>query len=123
MVHGGLQHKKINLGLDLQGGLHLVYSIDLNKAIDDKASDIKRDLESKFIDDKVKATVKTPLDVLGGITVIAPDAASRTRSPTTCKPTTKTTSRRALRARRRCQRRVRARVVVIRRQHQGRRAA
>ena len=38
--------KKINLGLDLQGGKHIVYNIDLDKAVDDKASEIKRDLES-----------------------------------------------------------------------------
>ena len=31
--------KEIQLGLDLQGGAHFVYSIDLNKAVDDKASD------------------------------------------------------------------------------------
>ena len=37
--------KKISLGLDLQGGMHIVYSIDLDKAVDDKASELKRDLE------------------------------------------------------------------------------
>ena len=42
--------KKINLGLDLQGGLHIVYSIDLDRAVDDKASEIKRDLEARFSD-------------------------------------------------------------------------
>src|SRR5882724_696424 len=52
--------KKISLGLDLQGGMHIVYSIDLDKAVDDKASDLKRDLEARFKDDKVSATVKAP---------------------------------------------------------------
>ena len=34
--------------LDLQGGLYIVYSIDLNKAVDDKASELKRDIEAKL---------------------------------------------------------------------------
>lgn len=66
--------KKINLGLDLQGGLHIVYSIDLDRAVDDKASDIKRDLEARFADEKVKATVKTLETPVGGVTVILDDA-------------------------------------------------
>jgi preprotein translocase subunit SecD len=67
--------KKISLGLDLQGGMHIVYSIDLDKAVDDKASELKRDLESRFSDDKDKiaATVKTPATPLGAVTVILPD--------------------------------------------------
>ena len=35
---------EIQLGLDLQGGSHIVYNIDLDKAIDDKASEIRRDV-------------------------------------------------------------------------------
>ena len=66
--------KKINLGLDLQGGLHIVYSIDLDKAVDDRASEIKRNLESRFADDKVTAVVKTPLSPLGAVTVTPADA-------------------------------------------------
>src|SRR5216110_1969677 len=31
--------KKISLGLDLQGGMHIVYAIALDRAVDDKASD------------------------------------------------------------------------------------
>src|ERR1043165_5863847 len=68
---------KMSLGLDLQGGLHLVYSIDLDKAIDDKASEIKRSLDSRFTDDKVKGAVKTPATPVGAVTVLvdnAPDA-------------------------------------------------
>lgn len=66
--------KKINLGLDLQGGLHIVYSIDLDKAVDDRASEIKRNLESRFADDKITATVRTPLSPLGAVTVTPADA-------------------------------------------------
>jgi preprotein translocase subunit SecD len=67
--------KKISLGLDLQGGMHMVYSIDLDKAVDDKASDLKRDLESRFSDDrdKIDAKVKTPATPLGAVTVILDD--------------------------------------------------
>ncbi|MEK6192857.1 MAG: protein translocase subunit SecD, partial [Deltaproteobacteria bacterium] len=28
-------HKKINLGLDLQGGMHLVLEVDTDKAVED----------------------------------------------------------------------------------------
>ena len=56
--------KQISLGLDLQGGLHIVYAIDLDKAVDDKASEIKRDLDARFADEKLDkelgAKVKTP---------------------------------------------------------------
>ena len=65
--------KKINLGLDLQGGLHIVYSIDLDKAVDDKASEIKRDLESRFIDEKTQAVVKTPSSPIGAVVVTVAD--------------------------------------------------
>jgi preprotein translocase subunit SecD len=66
--------KKISLGLDLQGGVHIVYGIALDRAIDDKASEIKRDLDSRFIDEKVDAKVRTPSTITGGVTVVLPDA-------------------------------------------------
>ena len=69
--------KKLNLGLDLQGGLHLVYSIDLDKAVDDKASEIRRDLEAKFADEKASVQVKTPVSPLGSVTVIPADASKK----------------------------------------------
>jgi len=65
-------NKRINLGLDLQGGLHIVYSIDLDKAIDDRAAEIKRDLESRLTDTHYdKSVVKTPSDPLGAVIVLA----------------------------------------------------
>src|SRR5665647_207808 len=92
--------KKINLGLDLQGGLHIVYSIDLDRAVDDKASEIKRDLDSRFLDEKIKATVKTLETPVGGVTVLVEDPAKRAQvqaaidsdyskdiSPRACAPT------------------------------------
>src|SRR5437764_10246107 len=60
--------KEINLGLDLQGGKHIVYNIALDRAIDDKASDIKRDLETDST-----VTVKTPPRPVGAFTVIPSD--------------------------------------------------
>jgi preprotein translocase subunit SecD len=69
--------KQINLGLDLQGGSHIVYSIDLDKAVDDRAADIKRDLETRFKEETVKATVKTPPTPVGAVTVVAPDEAKK----------------------------------------------
>lgn len=71
--------KKINLGLDLQGGSHLVYSIDLGKALDDRASDIKRELEAKFNEEpKIAVKVTTPDLSVGAVTITPTDPAKRT---------------------------------------------
>jgi preprotein translocase subunit SecD len=72
-------HTKIQLGLDLQGGLHIVYGIDLDKAVDDKASEIKRDLEAKLEDLKLGGRVSTPAVPLGAVTVILDKAEDRAR--------------------------------------------
>jgi preprotein translocase subunit SecD len=69
--------KKISLGLDLQGGMHIVYAIALDRAVDDKAAEIKRDLETRFADEKIKATVKTPTSLVGAVTVILADGAKK----------------------------------------------
>src|SRR5215468_3645551 len=68
--------KNISLGLDLQGGVHIVYSIALDRAVEDKASEIKRDLEARFADDKVNAKVSLPRG-LGAVTVVPADAAKK----------------------------------------------
>src|SRR5262245_57617801 len=52
--------KKVKLGLDLEGGLHLVYRVDLDKVIDDKAGELRRDIEAKLGEQKVQAKVETP---------------------------------------------------------------
>ncbi len=76
-------HRKINLGLDLQGGSHIVYGIDLDKAIDDKGSEIKRDFEAKLKEDGVISAagvggkVSTPAVAPGAVTVIIDDEAKR----------------------------------------------
>jgi preprotein translocase subunit SecD len=69
--------KKISLGLDLQGGVHIVYSIALDRAVDDKASEIVRDLQARFADAKIDAKVKTPRDPVGAVTIILPDATKK----------------------------------------------
>ena len=66
---------KVQLGLDLQGGLQIVYSVDLDKAVDDKASEIKRDLDDVLLEDKLTAKVKTPLTPVGAVTITADDPA------------------------------------------------
>src|SRR2546421_5445146 len=68
--------RKINLGLDLQGGFHITYSIDLDRAVDDKASEIKRDLDSKFGDDpawKGKVTIAAPGVPVGAVIIRVKD--------------------------------------------------
>jgi preprotein translocase subunit SecD len=44
--------KKILLGLDLQGGLHLVYEVQVDKAVSDKADRLAADLEEKLHKEK-----------------------------------------------------------------------
>ena len=75
-----LRPNKVNLGLDLQGGTHIVYSIDLDKAVDDKASELKRELESDYAENeklKQKPVVKTPLFPLGSVLVTFPEPGVR----------------------------------------------
>ncbi len=44
--------KKILLGLDLQGGLHLVYEVQVDKAVSDKADRLSGDIEEKLRKEK-----------------------------------------------------------------------
>jgi preprotein translocase subunit SecD len=67
---------QINLGLDLQGGKHIVYNIALDRAVDDKASEIKRDLDARFADEKTDATVRLP-NQLGAVSVLVNDKTKR----------------------------------------------
>lgn len=68
--------RRMQLGLDLQGGLRIVYSIDLDKAVDDKSSEIKRDVEAYLHDEKIEGTASTPSQ-LGAVTVRVGDAEKR----------------------------------------------
>jgi len=49
--------KKMQLGLDLQGGIHLVYEVEVDKAVSDKADRLAADIEERLIKDK-KVKVK-----------------------------------------------------------------
>src|SRR3569832_2035830 len=44
--------RKIALGLDLQGGLHLVYEVQVDKAVSDKADRLAAQIEEKLAKDK-----------------------------------------------------------------------
>jgi preprotein translocase subunit SecD len=72
-------NRKVQLGLDLQGGEHIVYSIDLGKAVEDKATEIKRDLEAKLDEQGIAARVTTPRVPVGGVNIILEDPAARER--------------------------------------------
>ena len=69
--------KKVQLGLDLQGGLHIVYGLDLDKAVDDKAGELKRDIESKLAEQKLVATVEAPRTPLGAVFIVLANAADK----------------------------------------------
>lgn len=68
---------RMSWGLDLQGGVHLVYSIDLDKAVDDRAGELKRDIEARFAEDNIKGTVRTPAMPLGAVTVTLEDGTKK----------------------------------------------
>lgn len=68
---------RMSMGLDLQGGLHLVYSIDLDKAVDDRASELKRDIEAQLAEKTIKGAVKTPATPLGAVSVLIDDASKK----------------------------------------------
>ncbi|MBA3498934.1 MAG: protein translocase subunit SecD [Myxococcota bacterium] len=75
-----LRPNRVNLGLDLQGGTHIVYSIDLDKAVDDKASELKREIESDYAENEKltqKPVVRVPVFPIGSVTVTFPDATVR----------------------------------------------
>jgi protein-export membrane protein SecD len=50
-------HKRIRQGLDLQGGLHLVYEVHVDKAVSDKVDRIASDIEDRLKKDKKVAEV------------------------------------------------------------------
>src|SRR5215471_17527851 len=64
---------QISLGLDLQGGKHIVYNIALERAVEDKASDIKRDIDARLADDKIKGSAKTPPQPVGEVFITLDD--------------------------------------------------
>ena len=65
-----IYNKRIIQGLDLQGGLHIVYSLDLDRAVDDRATDIRRDLETVLEERGIDATVFTPRRPLGAVDIV-----------------------------------------------------
>lgn len=76
---GSTFDKRVQLGLDLQGGLYIVYSIDLDKAIDDEASKLKRGVEDELNEQKIKAKVSTPAQPIGAVTIKLEDPADKAK--------------------------------------------
>jgi preprotein translocase subunit SecD len=58
--------RKIALGLDLQGGLHLVYEVQVDKAVSDKADRLATQIEEKLLKDKKVKGAKVIRDGEGG---------------------------------------------------------
>ena len=57
-AYSNLIKTKLRLGLDLQGGLHLVYEVEVDKAVSDKADRLSADIEQRL---KTKEKVKIAL--------------------------------------------------------------
>jgi preprotein translocase subunit SecD len=49
-------HKKINLGLDLQGGMHLALEVDVDKAVESTIERISHELRSAFKEEHIRHT-------------------------------------------------------------------
>jgi len=69
-VTSNIFKNKVQLGLDLQGGVHIVYGIDLNQAVEDKAAEIKRDLQTKLDERKIPGKVSFESRTVGGVNVV-----------------------------------------------------
>jgi preprotein translocase subunit SecD len=75
--YGSVFSNKVQLGLDLQGGLHIVYGIDLDKVVEDKAGEIKRDVESRMAEAKIAGKVETPSQPLGAVYILVDNPADK----------------------------------------------
>ena len=62
--------KKIQLGLDLKGGRHIVYGIALERAVEDKATEVRRSLTAKLEELKLEGRVTTPRLPLGAVRIV-----------------------------------------------------
>lgn len=67
--------KKMNLGLDLQGGLLLQYSVEVEKAVSDKVDRMKPELENRIREKKPDAKFKVQREGLSGLKVQFEDPA------------------------------------------------
>ena len=61
--------KRIQLGLDLQGGLHLVYEVHVDKAVSDKVDRIASEVEDRLLKDKKVTGVTVSREGRDDITV------------------------------------------------------
>jgi preprotein translocase subunit SecD len=78
-VLGRVFTNKVQLGLDLQGGLHIVYGVDLDKVVDDKAGEIRRDVEDRLKELELKGHVETPRLPIGSVYVVMDQAADKAK--------------------------------------------
>ncbi|MCU1279306.1 MAG: protein-export rane protein SecD [bacterium] len=65
--------KRIMLGLDLQGGLHLVYEVQVDKAVSDKADRLSSDIEERLRRDKHVKDVRADRNLRDEIILVFKD--------------------------------------------------
>ena len=73
-----LPTKHVNLGLDLAGGIHLVLSVDLEKAMDNKVDRLRQRIKDRLSRDEIKGEAKVR-DDLRTIEVNFEDAESQSK--------------------------------------------
>jgi preprotein translocase subunit SecD len=73
-----LPSKHVNLGLDLAGGIHLVLSVDLEKAMDNKVDRLRQRITDRLGRDEIKGTAKVRDDART-ISVVFDDAENQAK--------------------------------------------
>ena len=73
-----LPSKHVNLGLDLAGGIHLVLSVDLEKAMDNKVDRLRQRITDRLGRDEIKGTAKVR-DHARTISVVFDDAENQAK--------------------------------------------
>jgi protein-export membrane protein SecD len=63
MVPSYLPQRHVNLGLDLAGGIHLVLSVDLEKAMDNKVDRLRQRITERFERDEIAGVAKVREDL------------------------------------------------------------
>jgi preprotein translocase subunit SecD len=68
-------NKKILLGLDLQGGIHLALGVEVDKAISDKADTFAQQLKNEFAEKKIESVKLERTEEASGILFVGKTAA------------------------------------------------
>ena len=81
---GWVPHQQVNLGLDLQGGAHLLYQLDENEMIEDWLNKLRDDVRETLRKDRIPYTDLTQNLAARTVSVKIREAADFERATKTC---------------------------------------